>query len=158
MVRVLFLFSVLCGFWFVFSGYDEPFFIISGIISCLIAVLLSFVLYKEPDRFSPYINVRGIVYGFWLLREMFRSALDVSKRVWQVEPDISPSLTWISCSQDDDVGKAIYGTSITLTPGTVCVDIENDLMLIHSLTKEGASSLMEQEMDTRVTGIKRKNI
>ena len=54
-------------------------------------------------------------------------------------------------SQTSDLGQVIYANSITLTPGTISVDVANGEILVHALSFEGAETLMEGEMDHRVT-------
>jgi multicomponent Na+:H+ antiporter subunit E len=49
------------------------------------------------------------------------------------------------------VGVATYANSITLTPGTISVDVREGEILVHALTKEGAAGLLSGEMDRRVT-------
>jgi multicomponent Na+:H+ antiporter subunit E len=45
----------------------------------------------------------------------------------------------------------IYANSITLTPGTVSVELENGSILVHALTKAGADGLSSGDMDRRST-------
>ena len=65
--------------------------------------------------------------------------------------DISPTLLRVSASQKTDLGRVIYANSITLTPGTVSVDVEGGTILVHALSRDGAAALEEGEMDRRVT-------
>jgi multicomponent Na+:H+ antiporter subunit E len=44
-----------------------------------------------------------------------------------------------------------YANSITLTPGTISVDVKRDEILVHALTRDGAEGLLAGEMDRRVT-------
>ena len=54
-------------------------------------------------------------------------------------------------SQKTSVGVVTYANSITLTPGTISVDVRHDEILVHALTQAGAEGLIEGEMDRRVT-------
>jgi len=47
----------------------------------------------------------------------------------------------------------IYANSITLTPGTVTLDLEEGHVTVHALTREGAQALASGEMDGRVTAL-----
>jgi multicomponent Na+:H+ antiporter subunit E len=64
---------------------------------------------------------------------------------------ISPTLVRVKASQKSAVGVVTYANSITLTPGTVTVEIAQGEFVVHALTREGADSLQEGEMDRRVT-------
>ena len=58
-------------------------------------------------------------------------------------------------SQKTEVGRVIYANSITLTPGTVSVDLDDESVMVHALSSEGVESLEEGEMDRRVRAIER---
>jgi multicomponent Na+:H+ antiporter subunit E len=62
-------------------------------------------------------------------------------------------MVWVPATQRTDVGKVIYANSITLTPGTVSVEIENDRILVHAITREAAEGLESGDMDRRVDAI-----
>ena len=57
----------------------------------------------------------------------------------------------IRASQKTDLGLAIHANSITLTPGTLSLDVRQRTILVHALTREAAEELAAGEMDRRVT-------
>jgi len=57
----------------------------------------------------------------------------------------------LTTTDASDVGKVILGNSITLSPGTVTIDVHQDRLLIHCLTRESALALLEQEAQRRVS-------
>ncbi len=56
-------------------------------------------------------------------------------------------------SQKTELGLVIFTNSITLTPGTVSVDIEDDKIIVHALNAELARGVLNGEMDSRVTAL-----
>ncbi len=68
---------------------------------------------------------------------------------------ISPTLVELDAKPTTDAGRVLLGNSITLTPGTVTLDIYADRLLVHALTKEGAAALEEGEMNRRVASLGR---
>ena len=66
---------------------------------------------------------------------------------------ISPQLLRVKTTQKTGVGVATYANSITLTPGTITVEVNrrDSELLVHALTKAGADGLAAGEMDRRVT-------
>jgi len=52
------------------------------------------------------------------------------------------------------VDRAILGNAITLTPGTLTLNIEGDRILVHSLTEPGARDILDGEMDRRVAALR----
>ena len=59
---------------------------------------------------------------------------------------ISPQLVEIQLPQKTDLGRVIYANSITLTPGTVSVELTTDTVIVHALTKEAADDLSTGNM------------
>lgn len=49
---------------------------------------------------------------------------------WLGNKSISPVFATITASQKTEIGKVIYANSITLTPGTVTVNLEGDRVII----------------------------
>ncbi len=90
-------------------------------------------------------------YLLWLALEIVKSNLHVVRRIWQRRPDISPTVFTVRVSQETDVCKALYANSITMTPGTVTLDVEDDVFQVHALTRHTAEGVRSGEMDARVT-------
>jgi len=154
MLEALLLFLVLFIVWFVFSGFTQIFFLILGTISCVIAVFFARKMgIVSATGMPPYLRIRSIFYAFWLTKEIFKSSFTVAQKVWDVEPDIKPALGWVPAHVKTETGKATYANSITLTPGTVCVEVVEDRMLIHALCADGLEDLRKGEMAARVAAV-----
>ena len=63
----------------------------------------------------------------------------------------------IRASQKTDLAKVIYANSITLTPGTITLDVRDDKFLVHALSDEAAADLDTGEMDRRVSAMEGKS-
>jgi multicomponent Na+:H+ antiporter subunit E len=83
--------------------------------------------------------------------EIIKANIDVAKRIMLPSMAVTPTMIRVTASQKSDLGLVIYANSITLTPGTISVDIANGEILVHALSREGAESLLDGEMDRRVT-------
>lgn len=162
MINILILFFSLAATWAVLSGMFSSFFIYLGAISCFIATVFTFFINKDKPQISGtlMLSLKIPFYTLWLLREVIKSSLSITVKIWQIEPEIDPEISWISTSVTGDVGQTILGNSITLTPGTVTTDVREDgLMQVHSLTKEGLDDLRHGYMVNKVKkllGIKGK--
>src|SRR3546814_8150937 len=95
----------------------------------------------------------ALTYWPWLLLEIVKSNIDVARRILDPALPISPTMIRVKASQKTELGRVIYANSITLTPGTVSVQLADGTIEVHSLTAEGAESLEEGEMDRRVTAM-----
>lgn len=155
MLHGLGIFILLYAFWLLLSGYVVAFLLASGAGCALAAVLLSRrmgIIDHEghPLHLSWY---AFFTYWPWLIKEIILSAWDVSRRILHPRLPISPTLARFKPSQQSDLGLVIHANSITLTPGTISIDVSRDEFLVHALTREGAAALAGSVMDRRVTAL-----
>lgn len=145
------LFAVLFITWLVLSGQSAPVFMLYGVISCFLSCALALRMQVVDNEGHPFhLALTAPLYWFWLLKEMLVSGLAVTRIVWLRHPT-QPSFAWVPLSQRSDLGRAIYANSITLTPGTVCVNVEEKRIFIHALERSSITDLEQGEMDRRVT-------
>lgn len=146
------LFLTLFACWLIFSGKLESFFIISGLFSCALTVYIAHRMDVADHEGHPMhiISRRPFLYWLWLGGQVFISAWEVTRTVWCPRLKITPTLAWIPDGQDSDLGRATYANSITLTPGTVCINVENGRMEIHALQADSVEHLLEGDMQKRV--------
>ena len=147
------LILVLFIFWLLLSGIYYPFFIISGfVISVLIVIFIKKLKLLDNEGHPIEYTLKAVfIYWPWLLKEIFFSALAVSKIILSKNMQISPTLSKIKSTQQTDFGKTVFANSITLTPGTLSVEISNDKIEVHALTKSGIEELKVGKMDRKVT-------
>lgn len=152
MKRISGLVLILSVFWMVNSGHFEPLLLGFGVVSVLGIGLIILRMETIDGMYeSPVIlSVRLPGYLLWLLKEIIVSNLDVIRRIWQRTPDISPSVFTINASQKTDVCRVLYANSITMTPGTVTMDVNDGTFTVHALTRATAESLKTGDMDRRV--------
>jgi multicomponent Na+:H+ antiporter subunit E len=152
--RALSLGILLFLTWLLLSGFFQAFLLTLGVLSCLLVVYIALRMDVADREAHPvHLSPRIIGYWFWLLKEIWLAAIDVTKRVLSRKPDISPVLVQLKTSQRTELGQVIYANSITLTPGTFAIRIFDDQILVHALSREGAEALAEGEMDRRVTRV-----
>lgn len=157
MFNAFLLFSLLFLTWIILSGIFNFFYIVLGVGSCLVSVYIYMEMSKNEKKIKGVfgITLRLVKYFFWLVVEIVKSSLEVSNKMWQLEPEISPELSWISTNmKGDDIGITLLGTSITLTPGTVTTGVRSDGMVqVHALTKDGMESLRQGKMRDKVSKV-----
>jgi multicomponent Na+:H+ antiporter subunit E len=66
---------------------------------------------------------------------------------------INPMLINIKNNLKTDLGMVILANSITLTPGTVTIDVNENEFLVHVISEKAAQSLISGEMQARVKKI-----
>ena len=107
------------------------------------------------DRESSPLHLTGrfLVYFPWLVKEIVMSNLHVAQVILDPDLPIHPQLVRVHTSQKTDIGHVIHANSITITPGTVSLDVRNGTILVHALTNVTAAGVKSGEMDRRVTWV-----
>lgn len=143
---------VLFGFWLLLSGYFEPFLMTAGALSALSVVALARRMYAVDHEAHPIrLGRSALTYWPWLLVEIAKSAWDVTRIILSPRLPVSPTMVRVKATQKTSVGIVTFANSITLTPGTISVDVGPGEILVHALTREGAAGLQAGDMDRRVT-------
>ena len=62
---------------------------------------------------------------------------------------ISPTVVELDPIAKDPVGQTVLANAITLTPGTVTLDVHEGKMRVHCLTADGAKDLLSGTMNRR---------
>lgn len=143
---------VLLVFWLTLSGIYTAFLITAGVISALaIAVLANRMDVADHEGHPIHLGLSALTYWPWLVWQIILSALNVTRIIINPSLPISPTLTRVKMTQKSDVARVTYANSITLTPGTISVDVEGDEILVHAITRDNASDLEAGDMDRRCT-------
>lgn len=120
--------------------------------SIAFTVWLSSRMGAPDEETAPFhLTGRAFVYLPYLVKEIILSNLHVAEVILRRDLPIHPKLIRVPCSQKTDLGQVIYANSITITPGTVSLDVRGDTILVHALTNDTAEGVMSGEMDAMVT-------
>ena len=151
-IHSLSLGAVLLIVWLLLSGHYTPFILTLGVASCIVVVTVTLRMDIADHEGHPiHLSWRALIYWPWLLVEIIKANWDVARRVLSPSLPVTPTMIRVKASQTSDLGQVIYANSITLTPGTISVDVANGEILVHALSREGAEELEGGEMDQRVT-------
>lgn len=148
------------GLWFLWSGpYSLPGFAKEGSFLILGSGFLASagVVWfcrrlgiVDHDLVPLDLTLPTLRYVPWLAREVVRSNIDMVQRILGLGRSVDPQVIQVKASQKTDLGKVTYANSITLTPGTLTLDLEEDLLTVHAMDREAARELVEGEMDRRI--------
>lgn len=154
MLRSLSALIALFVFWLLLSGYFVPFLVTAGLGSALGVVLLARRMRVLDQEGHPvHLGFRLLAYWPWLLKEIAKAAWNVSKIILHPGLPISPTMIRFKPSQRSNVGLVTHANSITLTPGTITVEIESGEFLVHALTRTAADGVIDSDMDRRVSRV-----
>lgn len=153
--RMLALIAALAAAWLLWSGIYEPLLLTLGAFSCLLSFIIAWRMgYFDKDVFALRLSLRLIAYWAWLIKEIVVSSLEVARVVLHPKLPISCRFIEIKATAPGAVDQVILANSITLTPGTLTLDLHEGVLKVHTLTQAGADGLMSGEMDRRVARLR----
>jgi len=155
--RILTLALLLIAAWVLWSGYLKPLLLGLGALSCLLTIwVVQRMGYFDEDTFAFHYDWRLLGFWTWLGREIVLSSIQVARVVLRRNLDVTPKVVEIDGSELGPVDLALLGNSITLTPGTLTLDVYEGRLLVHALTPEGAETLRRGEMQRRVAALRKR--
>ena len=147
-------------FWLAYTSSLAPEELIIGII---IAAFLSLFTYKSFTQIKSEHNIfkrtaAFITYIPIFIIEMVKANIDVARRVINPNLPINPGIVKINTNLQSDYAKLFLANSITLTPGTLTMDIEDDYLYIHwiditSSDKEKQKEQIAGKFEDKLGGI-----
>ena len=151
MRQALILFVHLMLVWLLLSGHFDPTLITYGALSsAFVVALMAHLRILDSEALPMHLGIRPFLYLPWLIKEIVLSNIAVARVILDPKLPIQPRMIRVKASQKSDVCQVIYANSITLTPGTVTLDVRNGEFLVHALTDDSAAGLLSGEMDRRV--------
>jgi multicomponent Na+:H+ antiporter subunit E len=134
------LFVLLLAFWLVIVPSINLIQIVVGSIVALAITIYSFdaTISTKPFNFNLIYIIKFIRFSLVLLIEIIKSNIEVAKIILSPKLKIKPKFVKINNPLKSDFNRVIYGNAITLTPGTITVELEKDYIIIHALNSSGA--------------------
>ncbi len=145
---------LLFGVWLLLNAsLDSQVLLVGGGVSVFIALFLcsNCSLFSEI-KFSPKSFVYFFIYIFVFLWALVKSNLDVARRVVSPSLPINPGIVEVKTKLKSKIGRIVLANSITLTPGTLTIDIIDDSLFIHwidvsSKDVEGATKAIVDDFE-----------
>lgn len=130
--RILF-FILMLGTWFLLTWSFDVQNVVTGIVIALGCTVFFSHLFFTPATWL--LHPRRILWFLYYLPvfflHMIRANLDVAYRVLHRDVPIHPGIVRVRTSLTSDIALTMLANSITLTPGTLTVDIDDGYMYIH---------------------------
>lgn len=161
MVHMTCLALVLFAFWMVLSGRTETKFVIYGILTAVVTTWVTYPLLLVPNKDgSKKYYVFGfsipkmIMYFFWLMWQLVLANIDVLLATTGQELNIDPKVVRFRFKADNPMASVILANSITLTPGTVTMNVTDDgVYEIHALTVGAPAGVLDGGMQKKVADL-----
>ena len=151
MLSQLIIFFLLLAFWLLLSGHYTVLIVTLGVASAVLVTLLCRRLGMTGTHLhTASVYLRLPAYVVWLTGAIIIANIKVAKCILSPKLPINPAFRRVPMSQQTDLGRLIHANSITLTPGTVSVDLDPDAIKIHTLLQSPDDAAVQQKLDHRV--------
>jgi multicomponent Na+:H+ antiporter subunit E len=151
--------AVLLGLWLLFSGQYDVFHVSAGVFSVALIMMLNRELFRVrlySGDVHREIKISAVFpYVFWLLKEIIIAAIGVARIVLTPKMPLDPSLLEFHADMPNAGSQTILGNSITLTPGTITIDISHGVFLVHAINDSSSDGLVKGVMPARVAHLYR---
>jgi multicomponent Na+:H+ antiporter subunit E len=152
------LFLMLALFWLLLSGRIGAPYLLS-LLGCV-----GLVLWMNPGRPFPGLHpsrgggILGLVragaflfrYLLWLFWKMVKANLQVAWFILHPRLPVDPTFIVFEANLKSDLARVVLANSITLTPGTITVDLKDHRLLVHALAPATASALTKGDLQNMV--------
>jgi multicomponent Na+:H+ antiporter subunit E len=153
--------AVLFLTWALLSGHFDAAHLGAGAVASLLVAAATARLWELPPdvgpaRGRPFADLRwgrALLYLVWLVREIAVSAAQVAYLVLHPRLPIDPGLVRFRATLPHTLARLTLANSITLTPGTVTLEVDRDDFLVHALIPASAGSLGAGRMQNRVAAL-----
>lgn len=144
----LLVFAGCLAFWFLLSGHV-------GLLDLVMAVAASAAVAWVNRRDEALSDVlvwtpRLLAYVPWLLREIWIANIQVVRLVVDPRLPIDPVVVRLPTRYSTDLARTTLANSITLTPGTITLDVDGETLVVHAITRAGGDDLLGGGMARRV--------
>ena len=158
---IILTFCIMFAFWMLLSAWTvylvEPYdlFIVSskGILAAIIVSFLTYEIFVPSRGENVILKLRRFIpYEGWELWQIYLATIDVAKRVYGIL-EVDPQIIEFDTTLRSDFALVTFGNSITLTPGTITIDIEPERgrYIVHAIANGPADSLtVDQTMQKKV--------
>jgi len=156
MIRTTIAALGLVALWLLMSGLYKPLIMGFGALSVVLAIYIAHRMDKADDnnplRYSISVFAT-IKYLGWLLVEIAKSNWAVTKIILSSGSTNNQNIFIAPVSCKSEIGQVVFANSITLTPGTITVETEEDHFIVHALSYSPDDMDALADMDNRVRAI-----
>jgi len=127
-------FSLFVG-WMLFTWSLDPGSLLAGIIVSMLTALLTFRFFIDEDEVARRAHLpRPDMFVLFLLVLVFKMYVASFQVLWQIiRGRINPGVVHFRTHLKTDIARVVLSSSITLTPGTVTLDLDDDHLVVHWL-------------------------
>lgn len=146
------------------SGFFDAIHLSMGVASVVFVMVINHNLRRhmafedETDVLSELRFGRAFYYVFWILWQIILSGFQVASVILRRDMPLGISVIKFKVDLPGAQAKMILGNSITLTPGTLTMDISGDQFTVHALTPASMEGIISDEMPRQVLQLFSKDV
>ncbi len=136
--------------WIIFNGNITLEIFIFGVViaAVMLAFMCNFMDYSLKKELNVYKkSIWFLAYVALLIREIVKANLAIIPRILTIEEEMDPVIVKFRTSLKSDFTRMLLANSITLTPGTITVSMEEDEYTIHCLDTSLAEGLENSDFE-----------
>jgi multicomponent Na+:H+ antiporter subunit E len=157
-------FVALFATWIALSGRHDPMFVLEGLVLCGLVTFLSrdvvYLIFEPHDETAEtgitsllLVVLRFAAYVPWLFYQIIIANFQVAYLVFHPRVPVDPHLLQFSTRLRGNIARVLLANSITLTPGTVTVRLEDGRYLVHALAPASVRAITEGKLQNKIAGI-----
>ncbi|MBW1612553.1 MAG: Na+/H+ antiporter subunit E [Deltaproteobacteria bacterium] len=148
-------FFILFAFWILLSGRFDTFHLTLGVICSVLVACLSHDLLFFNIRLGDFRTRarRFVQAGPWFLGQIFSANLHVAYLALSPKMPIDPQIIRFKTKLESDIAWVALANSITLTPGTITINISEGEFFVHALDRKVAYDLNTGEMEDKIAHV-----
>jgi len=155
------LFIFLLTFWLILSSKIDLTIVIVGFFASMLILFLNYDLifnHQEATRLGIRTLIKLVVLFYVLIANIIKSNVEVAKIVLSPKLPIDPGFERVRQPLKKDLNQSLYANAITLTPGTLTVEMDDDHILVHGLIKSQIKHLEGSALEKAFIDLEGDNI
>jgi multicomponent Na+:H+ antiporter subunit E len=155
-------FTVLFAFWVLISGHFQLKYLLMGVgFSALVTYITKDLIYKPGYGQTAALGAgyilscawRLILYIPWLVWAIIKCNIQIAIIILNPRLPIDPGFLQFKSQLTKKVALVTLANSITLTPGTITVDLTHNIFVVHAIVRGSASDLESGLMQNKAGAI-----
>lgn len=146
---------IMFSFWMLLSGETGFILVLSGVVSSLLVAHMSHdLIFGKVDINSGFRRIIAVLkYIPWLMLQIIISNIDLVYRTLHPSMPIDPAIIKTKNNLRTDLAMVLFANSVTLTPGTVTIEVSENEFIIHAIDRKAEAEMADCEMQKRVKRI-----
>ena len=144
------MYLIFLAAWIIFNGAVTLEIVIFGVVisAAVFAFMCKFMDYSLKKELNVYKkSFAFIAYCILLIREIIKANLEIIPRILTIEEEMEPAIVKFHTKLKTDFTRMLLANSITLTPGTITIEMQGDEYTIHCLDTSLAEGLEDSEIE-----------